>query len=101
MDSGHRENCEVPYNGGDCECASYWKERALGKEPMPGSNAQRIAELTQELEQLKAEEAKKFENHLRALLSGLIKMIPHREDQQTFRNMLTQHIKDTYDSDDE
>jgi hypothetical protein len=68
---------------------------------MPGSNAQRIAELTQELELLKAEEAKKFENRLRTLLARFIKDVPHREDQQKFRNMLTEHIKATYDGDDE
>jgi N-acetylmuramic acid 6-phosphate (MurNAc-6-P) etherase len=96
---GHLPDCEVPYNGGDCDCAWHWEEMVQVNKNE--TLAERKARLYEELTEIEAEEVRLRTNHMQALLSGLIKMLPDRTDQQTFRNMLTEHIKATYDGDDE
>lgn len=99
MSKGHLPDCEVPFNGGDCDCAWHWEE--IAQVNKNETTAARKARLQKELAEIEAEETRLRVNHMQALLSGLIKMLPLRSDQQTFRNMLTEHIKATYDGDDE
>jgi uncharacterized Zn finger protein len=101
MSKGHLPDCEVPYNGGDCDCAWHWEEMAQVNKPKDETQAERKARLQKELADI--EELEKAARYVRleTILKDVIKQVPVWEDQQKFRNMLTKHIQDTYDPDDE
>lgn len=61
---------------------------------------QRIAELQKELTTLNAVEEEKRQADLRARMNRAIDGL-QRSEQQDLRNMLTKHIQNTYDCDDE
>lgn len=61
---------------------------------------ERIAKLQKELDALEGAEEEKRQADLRKRMDAAIKGLV-RSEQQDLRNMLTKHIQDTYDGDDE
>ncbi len=68
---------------------------------MSETTAEKKARLQRELAEVEATETHEFQLKLRTILTTVIGLLPAREDQQAFRNLLTEHIKSTYDADDE